>query len=43
MILKKITNNPSQTKKLGEVLSKKILKEKKGTRAQVLALQGELG
>jgi len=43
MILKKITNNPSQTKKLGEVLSKKILKEKKGTRAQILVLQGELG
>jgi len=38
-----LTKNPSQTKKLGELLAKKFLKEKKQKRAKVLGLAGELG
>jgi tRNA threonylcarbamoyladenosine biosynthesis protein TsaE len=43
MKLKYLTKNPSQTKKLGELLAKKFLKEKKQKRARVLGLEGELG
>lgn len=44
MVLKYITNNSSQTKKIGECLAKRILnKKRRGRKAQVLALQGELG
>lgn len=44
MLFNYITNNASQTKKIGESLAKKILnKKKKEKKAQVLALQGELG
>ncbi len=38
-----LTNNPSQTKKIGEVLAKKILKAKIGKMACVLGLEGSLG
>lgn len=43
MVSKYITNSSSQTKKLGEKFSKKILNKKEKKTAQVLALQGELG
>jgi tRNA threonylcarbamoyladenosine biosynthesis protein TsaE len=43
MKLKYLTKNPSQTKKLGELLAKKFLKEKKQKGARVLGLEGELG
>jgi len=44
MLFNYITNNASQTKKIGESLAKKILnKKKKEKKAQVLTLQGELG
>lgn len=38
-----LTNNPSQTKKLGETLAKGILKKKTKKTAQVLGLEGDLG
>lgn len=37
------TNRPSQTKKLGQILAKEILKEKTKKGAQVLGLRGVLG
>lgn len=44
MLFNYISNNTSQTKKIGENLAEKILnKKKKEKKAQVLALQGELG
>lgn len=44
MLFNYISNNTSQTKKIGERLAEKILnKEKTEKKAQVLALQGELG
>ena len=43
MKLKYLTKNPSQTKKVGELLAKKFLKEKKQKEAKVLGLAGELG
>ena len=43
-MLKQITKSPFQTKKIGEALAKKIIKEgPKGKHSQVLALSGELG
>lgn len=39
----KKSNNPSQTKRLGKLLAKKILKKKQKREALVLALVGELG
>jgi len=38
-----ITNSPSQTKKFGEVLAKKILKTKSKKISQILGLEGDLG
>lgn len=38
-----ITNKPSQTKKLGERLARKILKSKSKKAAFVIGLKGELG
>lgn len=38
-----LSNNPSQTKKIGKTLAEKILKGELGKTAQVLALQGDLG
>ena len=44
IISEHVSNNSFQTKKLGEILSKKILnKKKRNKKAQVLALEGELG
>lgn len=43
MVLEYFTNSSSQTKKLGEILAKKILKQKTKKRIQVLGLQGDLG
>ena len=39
----KITNTPSQTKKLGEELAKEILKKGFGRTAFVIGIEGELG
>ena len=38
-----ITNNPCQTKKLGEKFAERILKEKLKKRAFVIGLKGDLG
>lgn len=38
-----ITNDPSQTKKMGEILAKEILKTKQQESAFVLGLEGDLG
>lgn len=38
-----ITNNPSQTKRLGEKFTEKILKEKLKKRAFIIGLVGDLG
>ncbi len=44
MLFNHISNNTSQTKKIGKSLAEKILnKKKKEKKAQVLTLQGELG
>jgi len=44
MLFNYVTNNASQTKKIGQTLAEKILnKKKKEKKSQVLALQGELG
>ncbi|GAI77388.1 unnamed protein product, partial [marine sediment metagenome] len=44
MLFNYVTNNASQTKKIGQTLAEKILnKKKKERKSQVLALQGELG
>jgi len=37
------TNNPSQTKKLGELLAKEILKTKPKKTAFIIGLEGDLG
>jgi tRNA threonylcarbamoyladenosine biosynthesis protein TsaE len=37
------TAHPNQTKKLGEIVAKKVLKIKRKRRAQVLGLEGDLG
>lgn len=42
-MLKYLTKNPTQTKKLGESFAKKILKTKPQKRAQILGLEGDLG
>jgi tRNA threonylcarbamoyladenosine biosynthesis protein TsaE len=38
-----ITKSPAQTKKLGEILAKEILKTKTQKRARILGLEGDLG
>jgi len=38
-----LTNNPLQTKKLGEKLAKEILKARPGKEALILGLEGDLG
>jgi len=38
-----LAKNPSQTKEIGEILARKILKKKIGKNAFVLGLEGELG
>ncbi len=43
MVKSFLTRSPSQTKRLGEILAKEILKNKKKKRALVLGLEGELG
>ena len=43
MKLKYLTKNPSQSKKLGELLAKRFLKKRKQKRALILGLKGELG
>jgi len=43
MKLKYLTANPSQTKKLGEILAKEILKTQPKKIAQILGLEGDLG
>jgi len=43
MTFKYLTKSSSQTKKLGELLAKKLLKEKKQKRAKILGLEGDLG
>ena len=43
MVKSYLTKNPSGTKKLGEKLAKRILKEKLKKRALVIGLAGELG
>ncbi|PIZ87625.1 MAG: tRNA (adenosine(37)-N6)-threonylcarbamoyltransferase complex ATPase subunit type 1 TsaE [Candidatus Nealsonbacteria bacterium CG_4_10_14_0_2_um_filter_40_15] len=43
MKIEYLTENPTQTKKIGEILAKKILKTRIGTRALVLGLEGDLG
>lgn len=40
---KYLTKFPSQTKKLGEILAKEVLKNKKQKKAFVLGLEGDLG
>ena len=40
---KYLTNNPSQTKKLGEILAKEVIKTKPSKRALVIGLEGDLG
>jgi len=42
-ILKYITKNPAQTKKIGELLAKKILETKPSKLAFLLGLEGDLG
>jgi len=37
------TTSPTQTKKLGKIVAKKVLKIKRKRRAQVLGLEGDLG
>jgi len=37
------TTHPNQTKKLGKIVAKKILKIKRKRKAQVLGLEGDLG
>lgn len=41
--MKRLTNNPSQTKKLAEAISKMILKMKPPKSAFVIGLEGDLG
>lgn len=43
MKLKYLTNKPSQTRKLGEVLAKEVLKTKPLEKALVIGLEGDLG
>lgn len=43
MILKYLTNSPNQTKKLGEILAKEILKTSLLKKALVIGLEGDLG
>lgn len=43
MLFDYISNNTSQTKRIGESLAKKIFNKKKTKKAIVLALEGELG
>ena len=43
MEIKCLSKNPGQTKKLGEILAKEILKEKKQKKAFILGLKGDLG
>ena len=43
MVKSYLTKNPSETKKLGEKLAKRILKEKLKKRAVIIGLAGELG
>ena len=43
MEIKCLSKSPGQTKKLGEILAKEILKEKKQKKAFVLGLKGDLG
>jgi len=43
MEIKCLSKDPGQTKKLGEILAKEILKEKKQKKAFVLGLKGGLG
>jgi len=43
MKLEYLTRNPLQTKKLGEVLAKEVIKAGKGDKARVLGLIGDLG
>jgi len=40
---KYLTNNPSQTKKIGEILAKEVIKTKPSKRALVIGLEGDLG
>ncbi len=41
--MKIITENPSQTKKLGKLLAEEVLKSRPGKRAFVFGLRGDLG
>ena len=43
MKIKSLTTNPSQTKKLGEILAKEILKTKSKKTAFIIGLEGDLG
>ena len=43
MKITKITNNSFETSLLGEEMAKKILKNKQNEKAQILALEGDLG
>ena len=43
MKITKITNNSFETALLGKEMAKKILKNRQNKKAQILALQGELG
>jgi len=43
MKITKITKNPFETALLGEETAKRILKNRQNKKAQILALQGELG
>jgi len=43
MKIKYLTENPAQTKKMGEILAKEILKTHIGGKALVLGLEGDLG
>ncbi len=43
MKLEYLTRSPLQTKKLGEVLAKEVIKAGKGDKARVLGLIGDLG
>ncbi|MCD6550100.1 tRNA (adenosine(37)-N6)-threonylcarbamoyltransferase complex ATPase subunit type 1 TsaE [bacterium] len=38
-----ISNSPYSTKKIGRAIAEKVLKEKKGDKAFIIALSGELG